>query len=224
MKTQPSKKEECELCSVDERVIKQLKEEKSSFRKSHFYLIPLAILIAALIVAVGIIFKEKIPSPQKTSSISPLNSEKKEAKGDFKPVIGSYAPFFTLKTARGIEISLEDLRGQNVLVVFWATWCPFCAQELPDLKKFTEIYRGQIIVLAIDIKESAQVIREYEEREGINFTMLLDENGEVTSQYWVDGTPSHFFINKEGKIIATWPGYSSLVNLENLAKKLLESK
>lgn len=179
---------------------------------SSTFLIPLAIILAGIFVSLGIIFSDKFVL--KTNPLS------QKSEGNFKPVIGSYAPLFTLKTSRQTEINLEDLRGKNILLVFWNTGCDYSVKELSDLKEFTDLYRGQIIVLAIDIKELSQTVREYEEKEKINFTMLLDEDGAITKKYQIDGTPYHFLINKEGKIVAIWPSYSSLENLKYLANNL----
>ena len=179
---------------------------------SSSFLIPLAIILAGIFVSLGIFFSDKL-----VLKTNPLSQKSEE---NFKPVIGSYAPLFTLKTSRQTEINLEDLRGQNILLVFWNTGCDYSVKELSDLKEFTDLYRGQIIVLAINIKELSQTVREYEEKEKINFTMLLDEDGAIAQKYQIDGTPYHFMINKEGKIVAIWPFYASLENLKYLAERL----
>src|SRR4030042_3493763 len=114
-------------------------------KKTTFYFIPVAILIAAIAIAGGIVYKYKnAPAPE---AFVPEKSQ---------PITGSEAPMFSLKTSREVEIKLEDLRWQNVLLLFWSTSCEYCAQELADLKQFTEKYRGQITVLAITYKETAQ--------------------------------------------------------------------
>lgn len=182
-------------------------------KKTTFYFIPIAILMTAIVIAGGIVYKYKNAPPPETAA----------EQNKSQPVIGSEAPLFSLKTSRGVEIRLEDLRGQDVLLVFWSTGCEYCAQELADLKQFTEKYRGQITVLAATYKETAQTVKEYEDKEGINFTMLSDSTGEVAENlYRIEGTPSHFFINKHGKIVSIWPAKSDLYNLEYMAKELLK--
>jgi peroxiredoxin len=182
-------------------------------KKTTFYFIPVAILIAAIAIAGGIVYKYK-------NALAPEASAPKKS----QPVIGSEALLFSLKTSRGVEIKLEDLRGQNILLVFWSTSCEYCTLELAELKQFTEKYRGQITVLAVTYKETAQTVKEYEDKEKINFTMLLDPNGEVAENlYRIDGTPSHFFVDKQGKITSIWPAKSDLYNLEHMAKDLLRA-
>lgn len=133
-----------------------------------------------------------------------------------------YAPNFSSKDTEGNEISLSSLRGNNILLVFWATWCGYCKKELPDLKNFVEKYREKIIVLTIVNQESPEVVREYAEQEKLNFPILIDNTGQIWNAYLVRGTPSHFLIDKEGKILASWPGYASKENLEVLATMIQE--
>lgn len=181
---------------------------------SSFYIIPVAILLAAIAIASGIVYKSK-----NTSTL--INNNQKIATTTL-PLIGYKAPLFNLKTAKGIEIKLEDLRGSNTLLVFWSTICQYCANELADLKQFADKYRGQITVLAVVYKEPSQAVKEYEEKEKINFTIVLDQNGEVVEKlYQIEGTPTHFLINKEGKIVSIWPMQANFYNLEYLIKEFL---
>lgn len=178
------------------------------------YLIPGAILIAAFIVSFGIMVKN--------SRVETYLSQENISPQDFRPLIDFYAPLFSLKTSRGTEIKLEELRGQNILLVFWSTKCAYSAQELNELKEFTSKYRGQILVLTIDYRETAAQIKEYEQKENINFPILIDEKGDVANAYKIEGTPSHLLINKQGKIISMWPSYATLSNLESLLQNLIE--
>jgi peroxiredoxin len=178
-------------------------------RVYNLYLVPAAILIAAIIISIGIVFKN---SANFQVNISPDQIRPQ----DFRPLIDFYAPLFSLKTSRGTEIKLEDLRGQNILLVFWSTQCNYSAQELNDLKEFTQNHRGQILVLAINYIESPAIIKEYEQKENINFPILIDEKGLVANAYKIEGTPSHFLLDKQGKIVSMLPSYASSFNLGNM--------
>ena len=181
----------------------------------NLYLIPVAILVAAIIISVGIIVKNT-SNPQTYLSPEDIRPQ------DYKALIDFYAPLFTLKTSRGTEIKLEDLRGQNILLVFWSTQCSYSAQELNDLKQFAANYRGRILVLAIDYMEPAALVKEYEQKENINFPILIDDKGIIADTYKVEGTPAHFLINKQGKIINMWPNYAPSFSLEALLQNLKE--
>lgn len=132
------------------------------------------------------------------------------------------APDFSLKNIEGDKISLSDFRGNNVLLVFWATWCPFCRREMPDLKNFTEEYKDKIKVLAITEKESQEVVQGYIEENQINFEILMDTNGQVWNSYLIKGTPTHFLINGEGKIVASRSGYTTKEGLNAMASLVEE--
>ena len=128
-----------------------------------------------------------------------------------------YAPSFILKDVEGNEVGSGDFVDHNMLLVFWATWCSFCAKELPDLKNFTEEYKDKIKVVAIVSRESKGVVQEYIIQKEINFQILMDPNGSVWNDYYIRGTPAHFLIDKEGKIIASRPGYTSKRGLDVMA-------
>ena len=101
-------------------------------------------------------------------------------------------------------------------MVFWDTWCGYCAKEKDDLKTFTKRYQDKIQVLAVDSGEPKQTIRDYIGKENINFLILLDEQRKIWNQYLIRGTPSHFLIDKQGKIITMRPGLASLADLETM--------
>jgi membrane protein DedA with SNARE-associated domain/peroxiredoxin len=184
--------------------------------KSNFILIPLAIIAAGLMVAGGMLWQNRLALKNKNAVFSQLINS--------KPEIGSPAPFFALKDINGITVSTEDLKGQDILLVFWSTNCQFCAQELPDLKNFAQQYRGLVTVVAITYKEPAPAVKDYEDKEKIDFAVLLDASGDVASQYRIEGTPAHFFINKDGKIVSMWPSATSFYNLELVTKDLFAQK
>lgn len=128
---------------------------------------------------------------------------------------------FTSEDVDGNKISLSDFRGKKpILLVFWATWCGYCAKELPDLKVFTQKYQDKIKVMAVDSGEPKKTIRDYIQKEDANFLMLLDEDRKIWNQYFVRGTPSHFLIDKEGKVVTLRPGLASLDNLETMLTML----
>lgn len=133
-----------------------------------------------------------------------------------------YAPDFSFKDTEGNEMSLSSFRGTNVLLVFWAVWCGYCKKELPDLKNFVEKYKDEIIVLTLVNQESPEVVQKYIEQEKINFPVLIDESGQIWNSYLVRGTPAHFLIDKEGRVIASFPGYATKENLDMMASLVIK--
>ena len=133
----------------------------------------------------------------------------------------SPAPYFVLKDLNDKTVSLADFKGKNVLLVFWATYCGWCAKEKEDLKRFTDEQKGKIEVIAID-DESRQALLDYVSKENINFMILLDEGRATFEKYQVLGTPAHFLINTQGESVARRPGYTSYADLLILTQALEE--
>ena len=167
-----------------------------------------------IIAATGLIFYQF--SPQ-----SPQLEEKNQVSEI--PKIGHYPALdFNLKDVDGNEISLSSLKGNNLLLVFWTTWCGWCTKEKPILKEFVNDYQSQIKVIGINIQEPKEVVKKHVEELQLNFPTLLDTTGEVAKSYNVFTHPSHFLVDKEGKIQATRPGFATREDLENLVKIILE--
>lgn len=167
-----------------------------------------------IIAATGFIFYQVSPPfPQ---------SEEKNQVSEI-PNLGHYpAPNFGLKDVEDNEVSLSSLSGNNLLLVFWTTWCGWCTKEKPILKEFVNDYQDKIKVIGINIQEEKKVVKKHIEELQLNFPTLLDETGEVAKSYNVATHPSHFLIDKEGKIRAVRPGFASREDLEALIKILPE--
>lgn len=101
----------------------------------------------------------------------------------------------------GREIRLADFAGKPVWVVFWATWCPPCQQETPDIRAVYEANRDAgLVVVAVDVQEPADTIREYAQRYGLTFTIGVDTYAAIMKTYGVFGLPTHYFIDRQGVI------------------------
>jgi cytochrome c biogenesis protein CcmG/thiol:disulfide interchange protein DsbE len=115
------------------------------------------------------------------------------------PQVGFAAPDFTLETQDGGTISLADLRGQVVLVNFWATWCPPCRAEMPDIQQVYDRYREQgFTVLAVNQQEGGAQVAPFVDQMGLTFPILMDRDGSVSARYRVNGLPSTFFVDRAG--------------------------
>ncbi len=117
-------------------------------------------------------------------------------------VIGGVAPDFAINTLSGSKIQLSQFRGKPVLVNFWATWCEPCKVEMPLIEQYYEKNSKNLVVLAIDSDESAADVTSFIQGFKISFTILVDSNGSIADLYRVDGFPTSFFIDPDGKIQA----------------------
>jgi len=117
--------------------------------------------------------------------------------------VGDKAPDFTLPDVSSGQVALQDVVKTNeaTLLVFWATWCPYCRQEVPELNKINAEYQGKgLKVLAVDIGETQQKVASFIGQAGIQYTVLLDSDNSVAGQYGVRGIPANVLVDKDGII------------------------
>jgi len=145
------------------------------------------------------------------------------------------APEFTLKDTTGRKISLSDFKGKAVVVDFWATWCAPCKIEIPWLEQFHNEYAGQgLEILGIseddlDPDNKAELAQEKKDIAAkaaelkINYPVLFDD-ANISGPYGgVDGLPTTFFINRDGKVVASTVGLAPRDEIEADIKKALDS-
>ena len=101
----------------------------------------------------------------------------------------------------GQGIRLADFAGKPVWVVFWATWCPPCQQETPDIRAVYEANEAAgLVVVAVDVQEDVDTVRRYTQRYGLGYRIGLDTYAAIMRTYGVFGLPTHYFIDRSGVI------------------------
>ncbi len=106
-------------------------------------------------------------------------------------------------------LRLSDLRGKVVLLNFWATWCPPCKAEMPDLNELQAKYgeAQDFVVVGVNVEEDAETVRRFVEEQGLAFPIALDRDSRVTTEtFGVRPLPSTFIIDREGYIRDAWSG------------------
>ena len=116
------------------------------------------------------------------------------------PAVGHPAPDFTLTTTAGETFSLADLRGKPVVLNFWATWCPPCRAELPELEAASKRLTGQVAIIGVNQAEPLAQVRDFAAQLSLTFSIPLDENANASRLYRVRSLPTTFFIDREGII------------------------
>ncbi len=129
----------------------------------------------------------------------------------FRPLAGGDpAPAYAAPTLEGDTLSLAALRGKAVLLNVWATWCPPCRQEMPDLQALHEELAEeglQVIGVSIDSYGADRDVGDFLRQYGISFTILHDPEERVTRAFRMSGgIPQSFLIDREGRIVHRWIG------------------
>ena len=116
---------------------------------------------------------------------------------------------FSLKDQYGNSHSLSKYKGKTVLLIFWATWCPDCLEELPDIEKLYKEYQLEknenIIILGIntpnrEVETDVKGITSFMKKNNYTFPTLMDEDGKVFESYDIRTYPTTYFIDRNGKI------------------------
>jgi peroxiredoxin len=116
------------------------------------------------------------------------------------PSVGKLAPDFLWYGADGKPVRLSDFRGKVVLVNFWATWCPPCKAEMPEMEAYWRENKDKdFVILAVnDGGEDEEAIRSFMAQYRLTFQALNDTAGQVSSAYRVNGIPASFFVDAQG--------------------------
>ena len=129
---------------------------------------------------------------------------------------------FTVEDLQGNAVSLADLRGQVVLVNFWATWCPPCKEEMPVLEAYYQAHQGEgFVVVAVNVTEDTAVARTYIEETGYTFPVWSDPPGKQLATLNIRGLPASLFLNREGRLVQFWSGPLTEDKLDELVQPLL---
>lgn len=115
--------------------------------------------------------------------------------------VGQQAPDFELQTLSGETVRLSDFRGKRVMVNFWATWCPPCRAEMPDMEKFYNAKDVEILAVNLtDTETSIGAIENFVDEFELTFPILLDSNLDVSFLYKIQPIPTTFMVDSSGII------------------------
>jgi cytochrome c biogenesis protein CcmG, thiol:disulfide interchange protein DsbE len=136
------------------------------------------------------------------------------------PAVGHPAPDFTLTTAAGETFRLSDLRGTPVVLNFWATWCPPCRSEMPELQAASQRLAGQVTIVGVDQAETPAQVQAFATQFGITYPIPLDQNADASRLYRVRSLPTTFFIDRFGIIRQMQIGPVTEATLAQLLKTI----
>lgn len=143
---------------------------------------------------------------------------------------------FTLRDQYGEEHSLSDYKGKVVFINFYATWCPPCNKELPDIEKLFREYganQEEVVFLGItnprskayphNSDEDTDYIKNFLEEGGYTFPTLFDETGEIFQKYGISAFPTTFIFDGEGNVLGYVPGMMTEDIMRNVISQALDA-
>ncbi|HSF17962.1 MAG TPA: TlpA disulfide reductase family protein [Vicinamibacteria bacterium] len=117
------------------------------------------------------------------------------------PQVDTPVPAFELADLEGKTHSLGDLRGQVVVLNFWATWCPPCVDEMPSLEKLHKALGARgLAIVAVSVDERFDDIEEFVDRYGLSFLVLHDNGKKVSRRYQTFKYPETYIIDRNGRL------------------------
>ena len=132
---------------------------------------------------------------------------------------------FTLKNLEGQDVRLEDQLSSHraVLLDFWATWCAYCVEEMPNLIKLQQKHAADgFTIIGVNAGESAEVASSFAKKAGMNFPVVLDSEMTVAQEYGLVGIPTSILIASDGTLLGKY--YSFTRRLEADVARALEAK
>lgn len=131
------------------------------------------------------------------------------------------APDFTVEDVDGNPVSLSDFSGKPVVINFWATWCGYCIDEMPDFDEVYGLYSDQVTFLMInatdgDRETKAAAVKHVEDK-GYQFPVYYDVSQEAVVRYGVNGLPTTYILDEDGYVA---DGFSGRISKEKLTSSL----
>ena len=172
---------------------------------------------------------DKANAPEETAGDGEEGADQAEAGAqEVLPAID-----FTLKDQYGHTHSLSDYKGKTIFLNFWATWCPPCRAEMPDIQNIYETYDTEgddaLIVLGVagpgyGNEKSEEGIKEFLDENGYTYPVLMDTTGELFSAYGIYSYPTTFMIDRDGNVFGYASGQLNEDMMKNIIEQTMEGK
>ena len=138
--------------------------------------------------------------------------------------VGSVAPDFVLEDLDGKPVRLSDLQGKIVVINFWASWCPPCRDEMPDLQWLSEEYQKDLVVLGVNtayVDDRSDALA-FADELALTFPILFDQSGDVSEGLFsVRGLPTSYWIDRRGTVRQIQVGAMTRDQMIDVAEYLL---
>jgi len=143
----------------------------------------------------------------------------RQAKADTGVSVGKEMPTFTANNLTGENVQVGGT-GVPYVLNFWATWCPPCKAELPELNAFANAHTEDVQFYAINIEESENTITDFLQNNGYSLPVLLDADGSISQEFRVRAVPTTIVVDSQGVIRYRKTGGVTKEELENVLSNL----
>ncbi|MGL6186851.1 MAG: TlpA disulfide reductase family protein [Clostridium chrysemydis] len=165
------------------------------------------IVIAFIIIAIGagtygMLNNNKEAKNKEKTQIIDENKPPLDIQRKLEEEKNYLAKDFELKDTNGKTVSLEDFKGKNIMLNFWASWCVPCKSEMPDLQKLQDESKNDkdFEIVTINVGESSKKAKEFLEKNNLKLNTLLDDEAEVSMDYGASVLPTTFLIDEKGYV------------------------
>lgn len=187
-------------------------------------LIALIIAFSLTVFSIYTIYNSDSSNSKSDSSISLVSDKNNNSDEPMEVTTNSIktkAIDFKLKDLNGNELSLSDLKGKKVFLNFWATWCPPCKAEMPEMEKlYQETKDSDLVIVAVEIGEPLDTVKSFIDSNKYNFKVLLDPDQTVATKYNITSIPTSYFIDTDGNIVSKHVGGMNIDQMKAYIKNL----
>jgi peroxiredoxin len=140
-----------------------------------------------------------------------------------EPRVGKPAPDFELTMIDGTKVHLSDFKGKPVWINFWASWCPPCRAENPDIETVYNAHKDAdgLVLLAAAIGEGRDAVASYMQRADLHYPVGADSDTQIAADYRVLGIPTHIFVDREGIVREIRVGAMSEKTMEKKVAQII---
>ncbi|MFZ0030317.1 MAG: TlpA disulfide reductase family protein [Candidatus Cybelea sp.] len=137
-------------------------------------------------------------------------------------LVGEAAPVYSLRDDRGAAVSLDRYRGHVVVMNLWASWCPPCRAEMPDLQRLANAYAPSgLSIVGVNEGESSQRARAFADSLGIHFPIWIDSGQQYGRTYAALGLPTTVILDRRGAVVHGYDGALTLAQMESAVEPLV---
>lgn len=128
------------------------------------------------------------------------------------------APGFSLKDTAGASHSIQPGDGKIYVINFWATWCPPCRNEMPEMNAFAGKHKDKVTFYAVDLQEEGGKVQAFLKDNGYTLPVLLDQEGKAAALYKVRVVPTTVILDEKGNVLQRHEGMATAQQLEGFLK------